>query len=414
MEGRLLTYDAEAAPVQRCLWVAVTAAQDEPSLAPWLGPAEQHAYGSMPAAAVDKVFEHLHAAHDALDRTGGCRQPSLTGSDPARGEPPESGKRLQAAILRYDALAACAPAAYQANPALHAIHSEAALRLTEELQPPRASYRRSWRGNQPPSKRTFANRAQSCPPTASALSETSGAATPNIAQRWKAVRGAIEVEALGPSGLWNLRVPNTETLLTEALDVMFAVRALWRELYDKRQVDLPGFQAVLGHHVPQVPEGAWAQIRQYSMPDLRSALDKADGMASGPNHVEPRFIKASRPPSSGSPSTPAGPRRRCTGEMRTSVSAPRCRAPPGWTSSCSRAPSPSASRRCSRDTAWSAIGSRGPSPAPIPFPPCSWRSGSSSGEGPSTSYPSTPARPSTPPRTAHSTSPCATSLCGGR
>ena len=42
-EGRLLPCDAEAAPVQRCLWAAVTAAQDEPSLAPWLGPAELHA-----------------------------------------------------------------------------------------------------------------------------------------------------------------------------------------------------------------------------------------------------------------------------------------------------------------------------------------------------------------------------------
>ena len=49
-EGRLLPYDAEPAPVQRCLWAAVTAAQGEPSLAPWLGPAEQHTYGSMLAA----------------------------------------------------------------------------------------------------------------------------------------------------------------------------------------------------------------------------------------------------------------------------------------------------------------------------------------------------------------------------
>ena len=64
------------------------------------------------------------------------------------------------------------------------------------------------------------------------------------------MRGAIEVEAPGPSGLWNVRVPNTQTLLTEAHDVMFAVRAFWRELYDKRPVDLPGFQAVLGRHVP--------------------------------------------------------------------------------------------------------------------------------------------------------------------
>ena len=115
---------------------------------------------------------------------------------------------------------------------------------------------------------------------------------PDIAQRWKAVRGAIEVEAPGPSGLWNVRVPNTQTLLTEAHDVMFAVRAFWRELYDKRPVDLPGFQAVLGRHVPRVPEGAWTQVQQYSMQDLKSALDKADGKAPGPNHVEARFIKA--------------------------------------------------------------------------------------------------------------------------
>ena len=132
-EGRPLPYDAEAAPVQHCLWAAVTAAQDEPSLAPWLGPPEQHAYGSMPTAAVDNVFEHLHAAHDALARVVGRRQPSPAGTDPAEGDPPESGKRLQAAVLRYDTLAACAPAAYQAAAARHGIRSKAAHRLAEEL-----------------------------------------------------------------------------------------------------------------------------------------------------------------------------------------------------------------------------------------------------------------------------------------
>ena len=51
-----------------------------------------------------------------------------------RGETPlECGKRLQAAILRYDALVACAPAAYRANAARHGIHCEAALRLSEEF-----------------------------------------------------------------------------------------------------------------------------------------------------------------------------------------------------------------------------------------------------------------------------------------
>ena len=89
-----------------------------------------------------------------------------------------------------------------------------------------------------------------------------------------------------------MRVPNTQTLLTQAHDVMFAVCAFWRELYDKRPVDLPGFQAVLSRHVPRVPDRTWTQVQQYSMQDLQSALDKADGKAPGPDHVEARFIKA--------------------------------------------------------------------------------------------------------------------------
>ena len=45
-------------------------------------------------------------------------------------------------------------------------------------RPHRASYRRSWRGKQPPSRRTFASSAHSWRQTASAPSRTSGAATP--------------------------------------------------------------------------------------------------------------------------------------------------------------------------------------------------------------------------------------------
>ena len=300
-EGRLLPYDAEAAPVQHCLRAAVTAAQDEPSLAPWLGPAEQHDYGSMPAAAVDKVFEHLHATHDALARVVGRRQPSLAGTDPAEGDLPESGKRLQAAVLRYDTLAACAPAAYQADAARHGIRSEAALWLTEELRGVSPGFHPTTQGQlQEELERQAAALEEDIRQLRALLAADRKRATkdfwrphaPDIAQRWKAVRGAIEVEAPGPSGPWNMRVPNTQTLLTEAHDVMFAVRAFWRELYDKRPVDLPGFQGVLGRHVPRVPEGDWTQVQQYSMQDLKSALDKADCKAPGTNHVEARFIKA--------------------------------------------------------------------------------------------------------------------------
>ena len=281
-EGRLLPYDAEAASVQHCLWAAVTAAQNEPSLAPWQGPAEQHAYGSMPAAAVDKVFEHLHAAYDALARVMGRRQPSLAGTDPAEGDPPESGEGLRAAVLRYDTLAACAPAAYQADAARHGIRSEAALRLAEELRGASPGFRPTTQGQlQEELERQAAAleedirqlRALLAADRKRPIRDFWRRHAPDIAQPWKAVRGAIEVEAPGPSDLWDVRVPNTQTLLTEAHDVMFAVRALWRELYYKRLVDLPGFQAVLGRHVPRVPDGAWTQGQQYSMQDLQSALD---------------------------------------------------------------------------------------------------------------------------------------------
>ena len=203
-EGRHLPYDAEAAPVQRCLWAAVTAAQDEPSLAPWFGPTEQQAYGSMAAAAVDKVFEHLHTAHDALARVVGRQQPSPSGPDPAGGDPPESGKRLRAAILRYDTLAACAPAAYQADAARHGIRSEAALRLTEELRGASPGFRPATQGQlQEELERQAAAveedirhlRALLAADRKRAVKDFWRRHAQDIAQRWKPVRGAIEPRA---------------------------------------------------------------------------------------------------------------------------------------------------------------------------------------------------------------------------
>ena len=99
----------------------------------------------MPAAAVDKVFEHLHEAHDALAGSVGRRQPFPAGTDPAGGDPTER-KRLQAAVLRYDTRAACAPAAYQADAARHGIRSEAALQLAEELRGASPGFRPATQG----------------------------------------------------------------------------------------------------------------------------------------------------------------------------------------------------------------------------------------------------------------------------
>ena len=48
-----------------------------------------------------------------------------------------------------------------------------------------------------------------------------------------------------------MRIPNTQSLLAEAHDVMFAVRAFWRELYNKRPLDYSGLPG--GSGPPRAP-----------------------------------------------------------------------------------------------------------------------------------------------------------------
>ena len=221
--------------------------------------------------------------------------------EPGDGDPSESGKRLQAAILRYDTLAACALVAYQAKAARHGIHSEAALRLMVELRGASPGFRPA---NQAQLQEELEKQAAAleddirqlrallAADRKRAIKEFWRRRAQDIAQRWKAMRGAIKRGAPGLSGLSDVRVAEIQTLLRDAHKVMFAVRAFWPELYNKRLVALPGLQAVLGRHVHRVPGGALAQVQQYSMQDLLSALDKANGKAPGPIHVEARFIKA--------------------------------------------------------------------------------------------------------------------------
>ena len=195
-----------------------TAGHDEPSLASWLGPAEQHTYRSMPmpAVAVEKIFEHLHAVHDALAGVVGRRQPSPGGSDPMGGDPPKSRKQLVAAFLWYDTLAACAPAAYQVNPARHGVHSEAALPLMETYRGASPAFRPATQGQlQEELERQAAAleedirhlRALLPADRKRAIKDFWRHHAQDIVQRWRGVRGATEMEAPRQSGLWNAWVP---------------------------------------------------------------------------------------------------------------------------------------------------------------------------------------------------------------
>ena len=108
--------------------------------------------------------------------------------------------RLQAAVLRYDTLAACAPAAYQAYAARHNIRSEAALRLTEELRGVSPGFRPATQGQlQEELERQAAAvgedirqlRALLVADRKRAIKDFWRRHAPDIAQRWKPVRGAI-------------------------------------------------------------------------------------------------------------------------------------------------------------------------------------------------------------------------------
>ena len=182
------------------------------------------------------------------------------------GDAPKSGKQLQTAVLRYDTLAACAPAAYQTNITRHGIHE---VRRQNSTLPRRANYRRDWSGRQP-SENIRHLRTLLAADRKRAIKDIWRGQAQDIVLRWKAMRVAIKPEAPVPSGLWTMLVPNTQALLTKAHDVMASVHAFWRELYSKR-------------------------------PALQSALDKADWQGPGP---QPHGGSLHQSPPSSPPSSP--------------------------------------------------------------------------------------------------------------
>ena len=133
------------------------------------------------------------------------------------------------------------------------------------------------------------------------------------------------------------------------------------------------------------------------MQDVRSALDKADGKARGPNHMEARFVKAPPPPIQSQAILRGAPppahwrdahillRPKVPGSAKLEDCRP---IPLGHLDmKLLTGPLVSASQGYSRGMGWSATSNKGPSPVTTPGPPYSWRSGNSSGGNPTTSSP---------------------------
>ena len=74
---------------------------------------------------------------------------------------------------------------------------------------------------------------------------------PDLQLRWTAIRGAINVVTYAPSGLWSVRVRESEKVLLEASDVIGEVQRYCEALYAKRPVNLPAFERLVRAHIPR-------------------------------------------------------------------------------------------------------------------------------------------------------------------
>ena len=115
---------------------------------------------------------------------------------------------------------------------------------------------------------------------------------PDLQLRWTAIRGAINVVNYAPSGLWSVRVWESEKVLMEASDVISEVQRYLEALCAKRLLNLPSFERLVRAHIPRgVPE-EWRSVQDYTLQDLKDAVKQAvaDDKAPGSNRVTGALI----------------------------------------------------------------------------------------------------------------------------
>ena len=115
---------------------------------------------------------------------------------------------------------------------------------------------------------------------------------PDLQLRWTAIRGAINVVNYAPSGVWSVRVRESEKVLMEAWDVIGEVQRYWEAPYAKRPATPPAFERLVRAHIPRgVPE-EWRSVQDYTLQDLKDAVKQtlADDKAPGSNRVTAALI----------------------------------------------------------------------------------------------------------------------------
>ena len=255
---------------------------------------------TMGTSEVQAVFDLLYAFRDDVSRVTGVRMPS--GVDPQH---PYGQAETEASVAQVlsdqQALAWRAHELWQRDAAAAGLHSQEATALLQhlrrvdpDLSPASVEDLRAALDEQLHQLETRveelrgvlrSNRRRS-------IKDYWRGRVPGVQLRWTAIRGAINVVNYSPSGLWSVRVRESEKVLLEASDVIGEVQRYWEALYAKRPVNLPAFERLVRAHIPRgVPE-EWRSVQGYTLQDLKDAVRQAvaDDKAPGSNRVTAALI----------------------------------------------------------------------------------------------------------------------------
>ena len=297
-QGRLHAIRPDSPGVREAVAAVLQKACGDRRLQAWLSSDQDAA--TMGTSEVQAVFDLLYAFRDDVSRVTGVRMPSGVDPQYPYGQA-ETEASLDRVLSDQQALAWRAHQLWQRDAAAAGLHSQEATallhhlrRVDPDLSPASVEDLRAALDHQLQQLETRveelrdalkSNRRRS-------IKDYWRGRVSDLQLRWTAIRGAINVVNYAPSGLWSVRVRESEKVLLEASDVIGEVQRYWEALYAKRPVNLPAFERLVRAHIPKgVPE-EWRSVKDYTMQDLKDAVRQAvaDDKAPGSNRVTAALI----------------------------------------------------------------------------------------------------------------------------
>ena len=297
-QGRLHAIRPDSPGVREVAAVVLQKACKDRQLRAWLSSDQDTA--TMGTPEVLAVFDLLYAFRDDLSTVTGVPMPS--GMDPQYpyGQA-ETEASLAQGLSDQRTLACRAHELWQRDEAAAGLHSQEAAALLRhlrhvdpDLSPATVEDLRAALDQQLHQLETRVEELQGVLRSnkSRSIKDYWRGKVPDLQLRWTAIRGAINVVNYAPSGLWSVRVRESEKVLLEASDVIGEVQRYHEALYAKRPVNLPAFERLVRAHIRGgVPE-EWRSVQDYTLQDLKDAVRQAvaDDKAPGYNRVTAALI----------------------------------------------------------------------------------------------------------------------------